>query len=322
MSVVPRSRCPILPLLALCALGRAAVQAQETPTPVPTPQETPTLVPTPQETPSAVPTPATASQTPEPVPTPTVTPLGQEAPAPARRPPEGAIIINFPSADTPPPRTLQLHFTHRFSDPVQGSDIHSLFSFDSGAEVGIGLSYTPIKNLEVGFLRERTLEDYEVFSKYAISLGTSPVKVAVRAGGDFRTEKNYPDVSSFFVQMTAGVFLFDRIRISVIPTFSTRAAGQRFVLPIRENVFNVLFAASGAITRSINLQAEVVPRHARSPGTGWIVAIEKTLLRHRFSFTAGNMKATTVDQYIAPDFNGLPVSNIYLGFNLVRQWKL
>ena len=239
------------------------------------------------------------------------------------RPPEGSIIINFPSVDTPPPQTLQLHFTHRFSDPVQGSDIHNLFSFDSGAEVGIGLSYTPVKNLEVGFLRERTLEDYEVFAKYALPIpASSPVKVAVRAGGDFRTERQYPDVSSFFIQATVGAFLFERIRLSVIPTFSTNAAGQRFVLPIRDNVFNVMFAASASITRTINIQAEMVPRHAQSPGTGWIVAVEKTLLRHRFSFTAGNMKATTVDQYIAPDFNGLPVGNIYLGFNIIRQWKL
>jgi hypothetical protein len=245
----------------------------------------------------------------------------KEPPLPFR-PPEGAIIINFPSVDTPLPRTLQLHFTHRFSDPVQDGNIHNLFSFDSGAEVGIGLSYTPVKDLEAGFLRERTLEDYEVFAKYAVLSGSSPVRVAVRMGGDFRTEKNYPDVSSFFVQTTAAVFLFDRIRVSVIPTFSTVAAGQRFVLPIRYDVFNVLFAVSAAITHSVNVQAELVPRHAQSPGTGWIVAVEKTLLRHRFSFTAGNLKATTVDQYIAPDFNGLPVSNIYLGFNIIRQWKL
>jgi hypothetical protein len=258
-------------------------------------------------------------ETPPPA-TPTPAPVAEE-PLPWR-PPEGAIIINFPSVDTPPPQTLQLHFTHRFSDPVQGSTIHNLFSFDSGAEVGIGLSYTPIKDLEVGFLRERTLEDYEVFAKYALPTGDFPVKVAVRAGGDFRTASSYPDVSSFFVQATVGAFLFNRVRLSVIPTFSTRAAGQRFVLPIEQNVFNVLFAASASITRTVNVQAEMVPRRNEGPGTGWIVAVEKTLVKHRFAFTAGNMKATTVDQYIRPDFNGLPVSNIYVGFNIIRQWKL
>ena len=31
-------------------------------------------------------------------------------------------------------------------------------------------------------------------------------------------------------------------------------------------------------------------------GVAWIVSVEKTLLRHRFSFTAGNQRRTTVDQ--------------------------
>jgi hypothetical protein len=258
------------------------------------------------------------------VPAPTPTPAATPDTPQVVRPPEGSRIINFPSADTPPPHILQLIFTHRFAEPVQESNIHNLFSFDSGAEVGIGLSYTPIKNLEVGLLRERTLEDYEVSAKYSILSDTSPVHVAVRAGGDWRTQKTYypNDRFTFFAQAVAGVFLFDRVRLSVIPTFVTKAAGQLFILPIRDDVFNVLFAVSGAVTRTINIQGEVVPRRAGSPGTGWIVAIEKVLPRHRFSFTAGNMKPTTVDQYIAPDFSGRPRSNVYLGFNISRQWKL
>ena len=245
----------------------------------------------------------------------------EEAPPPAK-PPEGSIIINLPSADTPGPRTLQLLFTHRFSGPVQESDIHSLFSFDSGADVNIGLAYVPIKNLEAGFQRARALEDYEVYVKYALLGGSSPVHVAARVGGDWRTERGYPERFSFFAQAIAAVTLAERVRISVVPTFVTKAAGLRFVLPIRDNVFNVPIAVSATVTRSINVQGELVPRHAQSPGTGWIVAIEKTLPKHRFSFTAGNLRAVTVDQYTASDFNALSPSNIYLGFNIVRQWKL
>jgi hypothetical protein len=263
---------------------------------------------------------ARGQETPAPSPSPGPAP-SQEAPV-AVRPPQGAIIINFPSADTPPPRTLQLQFTHRFSEAVQGSNIHNLFSFDTGASVGIGLSYTPIRNLEIGFQRARILEDYEFHAKYTLFSGDSPVHVAILVGDNWRNEPFYPDRFSFFVQGVASVSLFDRVRLSALPTFSTRAAGLQFVLPIRKNVFNVLFGVSGAITRTINVQGELVPRHAQSRGTGWIVAIEKTVPKHRFAFTAGNMKNTTVDQYIAPDFNGLPRSNIYLGFNIIRQWKL
>ena len=54
-----------------------------------------------------------------------------------------------------------------------------------------------------------------------------------------------------------------------------------------------------------------------------LVSVEKTLLRHRFAFTAGNQRRTTVDQYAM----GIPLTgnrpkDIFLGFNIMRQWKL
>ncbi len=248
----------------------------------------------------------------------------QEAAAPAR-PPQGTVIINLPSAEVNRAGTLQLLFTHRFAEPVQGSSIRSLYTFDSGADVGIGLSYTPLENLEIALLRSRTLQDYELSAKYRfLSRPESPVALALRLGGNGRTEVNLNDRTGFFVQAIAAVTLFSRVRVTVLPTYVSKAAGQPFVLvrPIRKDVFNVPAALSVAVTRSINVQGEVVPRRADSPGVGWIVAIEKTVLRHRFAFTAGNLRTTTVDQYIASDFGDLKPRNIYLGFNIVRQWKL
>ena len=248
----------------------------------------------------------------------------QEPPAPAR-PPEGTVIINLPSAEVNRGGTLQLLFTHRFADPVQGSSIRSLYTFDSGADVGIGISYTPLENLEIALLRSRTLQDYELSAKYRfLSSPQSPVALALRVGGNGRTEVNLEDRTGFFGQAIAAVTLFSRVRVTVLPTYVSRAAGQPFVLakPIRKDVWNVPVALSAALTRSINIHGEVVPRRADSPGVGWIAAIEKTVLRHRFAFTAGNLRPTTVDQYIASDFGDLKPHSIYLGFNIVRQWKL
>ncbi len=249
--------------------------------------------------------------------------LGQEAPTPPRRPPEGSVIINLPSADVNENGSLQFLINHRFAETVQGSTLHSFFSFFSPADVGLGLSYVPLRGLEAGFLRTEALEDYEVFAKYAfLASPESLLHAALRVGGDFRAQKNYPDRSSFFGQAIVAVTIASRVRISAVPTYSSRAAGQVFVLSVRKDVFNVPFALSGAITRSINVQGEVVPRTKDSPGVGWIAAIEKTVLRHRFSFTVGNLREKTVDQYVASDFRGLSPHDIYFGFNIVRQWKL
>lgn len=268
--------------------------------------------------------------------------VAQEPAAPAPlRPPEGTVIIDLPSAEVNGPGVLQLMITHRFSEPVSGSNIHSLFSFDSGADIAIGLSYVPVKNLEVALLRNRSLEDYELSAKYRfLSSPESPVGLALRVGGDARTQST-PDLCettprpaacsyvdhryTFFAQVIGGVTLFSRVRLTAIPTYVSWSAQQPFVVTqsIHENIVNVPVAVSIALTRSINIQGEVVPRLARaaSGGVGWIVAIEKTVLRHRFSFTCGNLRPTTVDQYIGPDFLGRP-RDYYLGFNIVRQWKL
>ncbi len=63
---------------------------------------------------------------------------------------------------------------------------------------------------------------------------------------------------------------------------------------------------------------------AGARGTGWIASVEKTVLRHRFAFTIGNLRSTTVDQYIGSEFRAaaaIPAfrsQDYFLGFNITR----
>src|SRR4051794_11668331 len=107
-------------------------------------------------------------------------PAPPEAPAPPARSPEGSRIINFPSADVPRPGTLTLLFTHRFTQPLEDSDIHSLYSFDSGADIGIGLAYAPLRNLDVSLYRSSNQDVYELDAKYRV-FATDSIATAVRA---------------------------------------------------------------------------------------------------------------------------------------------
>jgi hypothetical protein len=253
-------------------------------------------------------------------------PAPVETPAAFVRAPEGDRIINLPSAEVARPRTLTLLFTHRFAASVEQSDIHSLFSFDSGAEIGLGLAYAPVKNLEVSFLRSTNLEDYELDVKYRV-FASGPLAVALRVGGDWRTERNLEDRNGVFGQAIIAVSVGPRIRLTAVPTYVSLKTGANALLrPFYRNVFNVSGAVSVAVTRSINVQGEIQPRDGRvdSPGVGWIASIEKTVPRHRFAFTVGNQRGTTVDQYVAwtPQFFGQSPHRYYFGFNLVRSWGL
>jgi Membrane bound beta barrel domain (DUF5777) len=266
------------------------------------------------------------------------------------RPPEGSVIINLPSADVPSPGTLTLLFTHRFSQPVENSDIHSLFSFDSAADIKIGLAFSPFQNAEISVERDpahcfcglgglsaaatpQGLEIYELGAKYRIA-SVGPLTFATRLGGDWRLAKGLDNHVSFFAQAIVGVSIGSRIRITAIPMYVSKTSGQPLFHGVQaavyRDVYNVAGALSGAITRSLNVHGEILPRVSRggARGVGWIASVEKTVLRHRFAFTVGNLRATTVDQYVATDFRqGNPIPsfdshNYFLGFNLVRLWNL
>ncbi len=251
------------------------------------------------------------------------------AAAPAR-PTEGPVIIHLPSAEVPRAGTLTLLFTHRFSQPLAKSDFHSLYSFDSGADIGIGLSYAPLSRLDVGLYRSSYLDVYEVFGKYQF-LSEGPVRVAARAGGDFRTEKNLDreegySRNGFFAQGIVAWVISSRGRITAVPTYVSETSGQLFTnpKPSYKRILQIPTALSFGITRSINVQAEIYPRLSRidSQGVGWTAAIEKTVAGHRFAFTVGNVRTTTVDQYVASVPFQVNPHDYYIGFNLVRQWKL
>jgi hypothetical protein len=285
------------------------------------------------------PAPPEPTPTPAPAPSPEVSPVPSTdtSPAPSpdasdadlrRRSLEGSIIIDFPSAVANPDKSLQFLVNHRFRGSVQGSDIHSFYSFFSAANVGLGLSYVPVHNLEAGFLRSQELEDYEVFTKYTFpELVPGVLAAAARIGGDFRTERTplLEQRESFFAQVIVSTTIASRVRVSLVPTFSTWAVGS--VPPFQKNVLNLLGALSISVTPTFIVHGEIVPRAYGAAGTGWIASIEKTLLRHRFSFTVGNLRGTTVDQYVIwqPVLTGTgpsPVSDVYFGFNIIRLWKL
>ncbi|HEY1251539.1 MAG TPA: DUF5777 family beta-barrel protein [Thermoanaerobaculia bacterium] len=276
---------------------------------------------------------------------------------------EGPTIINLPSVEVPRQGTLSVLFTHRFVQAVQNSSpFHDLVSFDNGASIGIGLAYAPLKNLNLGFYRssESGLDPWEISGQYQFLPSDCPIGASLRVGADIRSERNLTDRTSVFAQLPLAYSWGQRFRITAVPTYVTKVNGTArgynpsFTPPsfpppndescvpngfggetctgLYRNVFNVPVGVSVAVTRSITLHGEIAPRLGRydAPGVAWSASIEKSLLRHRFCFVAGNQRQTTVDQYAtgipwgsqytADKVNG--VKGVYLGFNISRQWKV
>jgi hypothetical protein len=86
--------------------------------------------------------------------------------------PLGDTLLSLPTSHIPSTGTWEIKFTHRFNQSIdQGnaSDrIHSLFGLDSNADVGIGLSYSPSRDLQFSFVRSNVLDDIELAAKYVV----------------------------------------------------------------------------------------------------------------------------------------------------------
>ena len=261
---------------------------------------------------------------------------------------EGHIVINLPSVEVFSPGTLTFLITHRFLIPVQDSSIHDLYSLGDHADIGLGLGYVPMRNLDVSFYRSSELELYEVAAKYRL-YSRGFLAASLRAGEDWRTEHSIQNRSSVFVQGILAASFGSRVRITAVPTYLSRTSAELLdfaqapshdrscLAPspprtlflcsgLYDHIFNVPVGVSLVATRTIAVHGEVTPRYGRadSGGVGWVVSIEKTVPGHRFSFAAGNQRDTTVDRYTAPLLPSrlFPARSVYLGFNITRDWDL
>ncbi|MGH9444079.1 MAG: DUF5777 family beta-barrel protein [Thermoanaerobaculia bacterium] len=271
----------------------------------------------------------------------------EESPAvPVRRQswvlPEGSLVLNLPSDQTLPKGMLQFLVTHRFRAPVRGSDAHSWYSLDSGADFGVGFAYSPLEHVEASLYRSGIQDDYEIAAKFSERPGgpESAIGLALRVGADDRRDPMIVDANgsllpdarartSFFAQGVVTLHLaLDRIEVSAVPTYSSRTTAQR-------RAFNVPVHAAVALSRSWNLQAEYQPPRRGVGGSiaTWAAGLEKVLYRHRFEIVVSNTTVTTIDQRLSGDFavaqirqqrsfdNGFRNNDWHIGFNLVRQFK-
>src|SRR6184192_2540650 len=121
--------------------------------------------------------------------------------------PLGDTLFSLPTSHIPTDGTFELKFTHRFNQSLdQGnlSDrVHSLWGLDSNADVAIGGSWMLRPDFQLSLLRSNAMDDIELAGKYIVvqQAPAVPFGVALRAGGDWRTERDLNDRASIFGQL-------------------------------------------------------------------------------------------------------------------------
>ena len=215
---------------------------------------------------------------------------------------------------------LEAVFQHRFLQPVIRAGGNNLGGLDSGANIGLGVNYVPVRNLSVEAYRASTNADYEFALKYTFVRPTKklPLGVGVRAGMDWMTKTEVEENVGVFGQLLVSATIGSRVTVAAAPTYVSNTV--QF-----EDVWNVPLVLQVSLGKKWSATGEWVFANGDLEGSvgQWSFALEKSVWRHRFGVWIGNGSGTTVDQQMAGDFGGgVTDSNIRLGFNIIRQFDI
>jgi hypothetical protein len=227
-------------------------------------------------------------------------------------------LINLPTHATVGASTLQVLFTHRFSQTVDGGGGYDLFGLDSAANIGIGLALGLGSDLEVELYRASFLKEYEAAAKWTVARqgAAFPLGIALRAGADYRGAKGIDERWSAIAQVVVARRLGAALELFVIPSFASDT-------PSLTNAANVALAALWRLPKRWHLAFELVPenRDAADGEVSWAVGLAKRVPGHEFLFYLGNSPATTTSLIVGSDLpGGFDAGDARLGFNIVRRF--
>jgi len=230
----------------------------------------------------------------------------------------GNQLINLPTHLALAPSTMQVLFTHRFSETVGSAGSGNLYGFDSGADVGLGLAMGFGHGLEAALYRSSFFKEYETAFKWtALRQGEAfPLGVAIRAGADYRAASGVTDRWAGFAQLVVARRLGSSLDLFLVPTFVSDT-------PTLRNARNVGVGASLHFVHAWDVSLEAIPANRDAPDStlAWAVGFTKRLRGHVFVIYMGNSRATTTDLIAGSDIpGGFKRGDVRLGFNLIRRF--
>lgn len=247
--------------------------------------------------------------------------------------PLGDILLTLPTTHMPDAGTVEIRFSHRFNQSVdEGEAVHSLFGLDSGANVGIGLSWVPRRDLQLAFLRSNVLDTFDLSIRYLAlqQAPAMPVSLALRGGAAIRTERDTTDRSSYYAQAIVSRQFGDRFALYAMPTLVTdagRGATAEGSGALFQHAFNVPLGAAVMIRSALSAVVELIPPNGDLPDDlsadlGWAVGIKRALGGHLFEILLTNSNALTTDQYVTSTYQGVPLrsGDLRVGFNIERRF--
>jgi hypothetical protein len=255
---------------------------------------------------------------------------------------EGNFLIDNQTVMVPIKGTFEFDIQHRFGTVNNGiSDLYGIFA---GATMRLGISYAPIKNIQVGFgaTNDRMQVDWNL--KYALLRQTKDgsIPVSVTYFGNIVMDTRKKDATTLFVSASDRLSFFNQIIVA--RKICEKLSVQAGLSLSHFNNVPAYIDASGKQQRQMkndHLAVSVGGRYKITPKTAIIVNYDQPLTQHPMNNPHPNMSfglemATSGHtfqvfagnySYLLPQNNNLLNQNDFtkgqflIGFNITRLWN-
>ena len=241
-------------------------------------------------------------------------------------------IVNMPTVESPPKKTLQFLIMHRFGELSDGA--YQFFGLDN-AEIRFGLDYGFSKRLSVGIGRssfEKTLDANFKFKLIRQQNAGMPMSVSLYELVTYTTfpqQKEKPFLTAQFRTAYTSQLLIARkfsrnLSLQFAPSFF-----HFNMVPTPKDKNDVFAAVLGgrmkiAKRMSIDAEGSYLPRgqvNSVKAFNSLSCALTMETGGHVFQFVFTNSRAMTAPLYLTKTLGSWQKGNIYFGFNISRSFN-
>ena len=263
----------------------------------------------------------------------------QAAPRPIRDTFESTWLIDNQSVMVPAKGTLEMDIMHRFGTVDKGYD--NFFGIYAPSNIRIGISYSPISKLNVGFGFSKIQLTWDINGKYALLQqmppGGSPVSITYfgNIAIDTRSKENFINESnrlSYFNQIIIARKVTANFSVQVAPSLSHFNALEGYVnedgqirSKLKNDHFALAFGGRYKITPTtvvmLNYDQPVTRHYINNPHPNISFGVEFNTSAHAFQVFITNYYS------IIPQLNNVFNQNDFndgqflIGFNITRLWS-
>lgn len=225
-------------------------------------------------------------------------------------------MLNLDRPSTLEPRQAQFVVQHRFYGRIDENTLDTFFGMSEGANVGLGIRLSPIKNFELSVNHVFLYKEYRIGAGYAFN--TVIPGCRAQAGFEWVSFKSGRFVEGFWKEDRKAVW-FGRLDIrgpSIL--FLTPVANIGYDTDDRTTGFG--FGLDCAVSGKLSLIGEFFPRVNRSTWEGsrsshcFAAGVQVKTYGHHFLFQLGNSTELGLRRMM----RGAPSRNLMFGFGIKR----